>query len=556
MEHYNDFEGLGIRPDLAEGLRGMGISVPTEIQQKAIPVLLNPDLDCIGLARTGTGKTAAFGMPVLQLAELDNRNPQALILAPTRELCMQIAGDLARYGAPLRALRIVAVYGGSSISQQIRALREGAQVVVATPGRLVDLIDRKAIRMDQLRRVVLDEADEMLNMGFRDDLERILSQTPASKSTALFSATMSSEVREIAARYLREPVEVRAGKKDDSHPDISHQYAVVHAKDKLVALKRIVDYHPGFYGIVFCNTRLETQELSDALLKDGYRVDCIHGDLDQPQRDKVMNRFRNRYVPILFATDVAARGIDVKNLTHIIHYHLPDDIENYTHRSGRTARAGQKGISIALLHVKEAYKLHRIEKSARLRFERFRIPTADEVAEMRVRRFVESVMESKKQAGDGVALPNEWVWPLMQLSKDELVRIVLAPELERLAQARRNQEDLNVDERFRDAPTPPASGKPSKKGGGGSKHAASGDIRMFVSLGKLDQMRYDELRELIFKLTSVSGRAIRDIDMFNSYSFFVTDADSARRLEGQKGLKWKKREVTFRRADAKKPGKR
>jgi len=363
------FEQLGLDESLVKAVSELGFTTPTEIQQKAIPVFLKREKDLIALAQTGTGKTAAFGLPILHNLDIFNKATQALIISPTRELCMQITNDLKNYSKHQRGLRVTAVYGGSSIMAQIKEIRQGAHIIVATPGRLIDLLDRKAVKLDQVQTVVLDEADEMLNMGFQEDMETILAQTPEDKITGLFSATMPKEIRNIASTYLREYEEVSSGKKNSASTSISHQYAVVQAKDKLAALKRIIDFHPDFFGIIFCTTRIETQEISDAIVKAGYNADCLHGDLSQQQRDKVMGKFRKRTIKILCATDVAARGIDVNDITHVIHYHLPDDIENYTHRSGRTARAGKTGTSIALLHIREAYKLHQIEKIAGIKFE-------------------------------------------------------------------------------------------------------------------------------------------------------------------------------------------
>ncbi len=550
------FEQLGIQPSILENLRTLGFLEPTEIQEKAIPLLLNENRDFIGLAQTGTGKTAAFGLPCIQQIDPGIMAPQALIIAPTRELCIQISLDLKKFAKNMWNIRILAVYGGSPIGPQIRALKEGTHIVVATPGRLVDMIERKVIAMDDIQRVILDEADEMLNMGFKEDMEFILSNTPEEKLTALFSATMSKEIREIASNFLNDPLELTIGRKNLGHPNISHQYAVLHAKDKIIALRRIIDYNSDFYGIVFCNTKKETQELNDALLKEGYAVECIHGDLEQAQREKVMSKFRNKYVTVLFATDVAARGIDVKNLTHIIHFHLPDDIENYTHRSGRTARAGQKGISIALLHIKEAYKLHRIEKAANLKFERFWIPTANQVAEKRITSFVQKLVEDAQ--GHELKNPpkNEWTWPLMQLSKEQMAEIILRSEMERYSAAYLATPDVNVQEKVSTQDsykTESTSRRQKSRGGSGGEGFP---VRMFINLGKMDQLKYDELREVVFKLTKISGRSMRDIDMFNSYSFFMTDEQSAKKLAGLKGIKWNKREIQFKRADDKKERRR
>ena len=337
------FQQLGIEAQLLQAISELEYSTPTEIQEKAIPVLLDQEHDLIALAQTGTGKTAAFGLPILQNIQLDKPFTQALIIAPTRELCLQITSDLNKFARHLRGVRILAVYGGSSISAQIKELRQNVHIVVATPGRLMDLMDRQSVKINQVKIVILDEADEMLNMGFREDMESILAHTPAEKKTALFSATMSPEIREIAGRFLHHPKELVAGKKNLMQPNITHQYAVVQAKDKVIALKRIVDFHADFYGIVFCNTKIETQQISDILLKDGYAADCLHGDLEQRQRDKVMSKFRHKSVKVLFATDVAARGIDISDITHVINYDVPSTYDTYIHRIGRTGRGNKMG---------------------------------------------------------------------------------------------------------------------------------------------------------------------------------------------------------------------
>jgi ATP-dependent RNA helicase DeaD len=545
------FDNLGISP-----------VNPTEIQEKAIPLLRDKHADLIALAQTGTGKTAAFGIPILQNILVDKQYTQALVIAPTRELCLQITSDLKKYSSYLKNVRILAVYGGSSISLQIRELKRPVHVVVATPGRLMDLIDRKAVIIDQVEIVVLDEADEMLNMGFREDMESILAHTPEEKVTALFSATMSKEIREIASRFLNNPREVTIGKKNLGAANITHQYAVVQAKDKVLALRRIIDYHRDFYGIVFCNTKAETQLISDILLKDGYPADCIHGDLEQHQRDKVMNKFRLKTVKVLFATDVAARGIDIKNLSHIIHFHLPDDIENYTHRSGRTARAGQKGFSIVLLHVKEAYKLHRIERMANLSFERYFIPKAEDVFETRILNYIEELSQKRDEDLHQVKIKNEWIWPLMQKTKDELVDIILRSEIHKFSANYLNTPDVNIDEKLKGTTTSDSRSDRKSKNSRGSRSSrvsenrvAKNNVRLFVNLGRKDNLKYDEIREVIFKLTKVSGRAIRDIDMKNTFSFFMTDSESASKLCSQKNMVLKGREITIKKAEEVKQGK-
>jgi ATP-dependent RNA helicase DeaD len=557
------FDSLGLDPAILQALTDLEFTNPTEIQQKVIPLLINKSSDLIALAQTGTGKTAAFGIPILQNIDYSQHYTQALIIAPTRELCMQITSDLKKFAKYLKDVRILAVYGGSSISMQIKELRRPVHIVVATPGRLMDLIDRKAVLIEQVGIVVLDEADEMLNMGFREDMESILAHTPEDKLTTLFSATMSSDIREIAGRFLHNPQEVTVGRKNLVAANITHQYAVVHAKDKVLALKRIIDYHRDFYGIVFCNTKAETQLMSDILLKEGYPVDCLHGDLEQHQRDKVMNKFRLKTVKVLFATDVAARGIDIKNLTHIIHFHLPDDIENYTHRSGRTARAGQKGFSIVLLHIKEAYKLHRIEKMAKLSFERYFIPKADEVYESRILNFVEQLKLQSEHEEKKIKIKNEWVWPLMQLSKEQLVELILQSEIKKFSEGYLNMPDVNVEEKWKLSSSVESRGddrnsrgsRSSRTTRGSEKRVSSNNVRLFVNLGRKDNLKYDEVRDVIFKFTKVSGRAIRDIDMKNTFSFFMTDAESAAKLCSSKNMKLKGRDILIKKAEEVKEGK-
>lgn len=558
----NPFSALGLDPAICRAIEELGFENPTDIQLKAIPLFLSQASDLIALAQTGTGKTAAFGLPILQNIEPDIRTTQALIISPTRELCMQIASDLKKFSKHLPPVGIVAVYGGSSITAQIREIRHSSQIIVATPGRLIDLIERKVIKLQDVSTVVLDEADEMLNMGFREDMERILAETPEEKITGLFSATMSPDIRRIAATYLKDPVEVTIGKKNTAQQNISHQYAVVQAKDKYTALKRIIDFHEDFYGIVFCTTKAETQELSDHLVRDGYSADCLHGDLAQAQRDKVMHRFRHKAIKALLATDVAARGIDVKNISHIIHYHLPDDIENYTHRSGRTARAGQKGVSIALLHIREAYKLHQIEKLAGVKFERYLIPNGEQVIQARVKNFIETF---KADNGDETKLKrfkNEWIWPLMEMEKEVIVQKLLESELKRMGISYTEAPDINVDETVRGGSSRGDKGKSGSwdggkpgKGGRGSKGGGGKMVRLFINVGKKDGLKYDEIREMIFKHTKVSGRAVKDIEMKGVYSFFIADHESAEQMRKIKNANFNGRPLRIDLASEQKEGK-
>lgn len=554
------FQELGLQPELLQAITEMGFTAPTEIQAKAIPAFLSRETDLVALAQTGTGKTAAFGLPMLQNIDRSGLFTQGLVISPTRELCLQITNDLAKYSKYMPGIQVVAVYGGSSITEQVRQLRRGAHIIVATPGRLIDLIDRKAVKLERIQTVVLDEADEMLNMGFQEDMENILSHTPEDKITGLFSATMPKEIRQIAQKYLRESVEVSSGKKNSASTSISHRYSVVHAREKLQALKRIIDFHADFFGIVFCTTRIETQEIADALIKAGYNADSLHGDLSQQQRDQVMGRFRKRTVKILCATDVAARGIDVNDITHVIHFHLPDDIENYTHRSGRTARAGKSGISIALLHIREAYKLHQIERTANIKFEKYQIPKGEQIIAGRIERFVEDFCNFDPEEQDDVPVLPEWIAPLMEMKKEELVQRLLARELATIDRHYLQQPDLNVQEGSKGS-SPKAGITPFREKGkrrDGQDFGQEGGVRIFINVGKKDGMRYDEIRELIFRNTKVSGHHIRDIDMGGVASYFDTDANSAERiLQGFRNVEIGGRPIRVDRADgikARKPG--
>ena len=358
----------------------MGFEVPMPVQQEVIPFLLQDNTrDLVALAHTGTGKTAAYGIPIIQQIDPHSSKTQALVLAPTRELCLQITDDLTRLARHIEKMNIVAIYGGASIFTKIKQVGAGAQIVVATPGRMLDMLKRKKVTVSAISWLVLDEADEMLDMGFKDDLNEILSGTPVQKRVLLFSATMPAGIESIARSYMKNPKEITVGSKNMCAENIQHQYYVVHAKDRYMALKRIADFYPDIYAIIFCRTKIETQDVADSLIKDGYNADALHGDLSQAQRDSVMNRFRTKSLQMLVATDVAARGIDVTNLTHIINYNLPDDIENYTHRSGRTGRAGKSGISIVIINLKEAFRIKQIEKQIGKKFEQVKIPTGKDV---------------------------------------------------------------------------------------------------------------------------------------------------------------------------------
>lgn len=441
------FEELGIHETVLRGLEELDFVKPTPIQAQIIPALLTGEADVIALAQSGTGKTAAFGIPLLQLTDSGNRQTQALVLCPTRELCVQVANDIAAFGKYLERVKVLAVYGGASIEPQIRALRQGVQIIVATPGRLNDLMRRGSVDISAIRTVVLDEADEMLQMGFQEELNAILAETPADKKTLLFSATMPHELKTIVGRYMPNPVEVTIGRRNAAAENVSHEYYVVQAKDRYPALKRIVDVSPDIYSIIFCRTRQETQEIADKLIQDGYNAEALHGDLSQVQRDTVMNKFRRRNTQLLVATDVAARGLDVDDLTHVINYNLPDDSVNYTHRSGRTGRAGKAGISIVLIHTREQHRIRELESKLKKPFARRAIPSGQEICEKQLMKLIDTMKQ--------VAVDDRQIDPflpavmesLKELDREELVKRFVSIEFNRFLDYYRNAPDLNAVER-------------------------------------------------------------------------------------------------------------
>jgi ATP-dependent RNA helicase DeaD len=453
----SSFPTLGVSPSIIRALTDLGFENPMPVQEQVIPFLLGNRRDVIALAQTGTGKTAAYGIPVIQLTDPEQRSPQALILSPTRELCVQIATDLTDFAVYEEGLKILPVYGGSSIENQIKALKKGVHIVVATPGRLCDLIRRKAIRPGGIRTVVLDEADEMLNMGFLESINEILAVIPQGRQTLLFSATMPKEVSDIAGEYMDNPTEITIGSKNSGAENIRHVYYTVHAKDKYVALKRIVDYYPDIYGIIFCRTRKDTQEIADKLIADGYNADALHGDLSQPVRDSVMQKFRIRHLQLLVATDVAARGLDVNNLTHIINYALPDDLQVYTHRSGRTARAGKTGISIAIINLKEKHLIRQIEKQTGKPFVAAKVPGGREICEKQLFNLIHKMenveLENPEIDSYLPAIFRKLEW----LDKEEVIKRFVALEFNRFLEYYKDDRDVNVHEE--PAGKPGSSGK-------------------------------------------------------------------------------------------------
>ena len=518
------FEELGLISPICQAVGELGYEQPMPVQEAVIPYLLGEPIDLVALAQTGTGKTAAFGLPLLhKLSGTSQHNnlPKALVLCPTRELCLQIADDLAEYSKYLPNVRILPVYGGSSIEAQIRVLKRGVEVIVATPGRLIDLMERGAAVLDEVQTVVLDEADEMLNMGFTESIERILSSVPQERHLLLFSATMPREVATIAKRYLNKPEEITIGNKNEGNANIKHVYYMVSAKHKYLALKRIADYYPNIYGIVFCRTRKETQEIADALIKDGYNADALHGELSQAQRDYVMQKFRIRALQILVATDVAARGLDVNDLTHVIHYGLPDDIASFTHRSGRTARAGKTGLSIAICHSRERGKLRDIEKIIGSKIERVAMPSGKDICEKQLFNLADRL--ERVDITEDATL--EAIFPTIMhkldwLDKEELLRRLMLMEFRRLLDYYEEVEDIDeVGDSSRER------GESDKKKR--TREAEEGMTRLFINFGKMDRMFPNKLIELINKC--VPGRvAIGKIDLMARFSFFeVAEEDAA-----------------------------
>ena len=441
------FSDLGIIDEIVQGLESLGIVTPTQIQSEVIPLLLDKQGDLISLAQTGTGKTAAFGLPLIQLTEYSNKNTQMLVLCPTRELCVQVARDLQDYAKNIRKLNILSIYGGARIEQQMQALRKGAQIIVATPGRLNDLIRRGRVDISHIRYVVFDEADEMLQMGFQDEINAILEQTPAEKNTLLFSATMPREVAAIANKYMTNPAEVTVGTRNAGAENVLHEYYTVHHHNRYPALKRILDNAPGNYSIVFCRTRLETQEIANKLIQDNYNADALHGDLSQAQRDLVMGKFRSKHLQILVATDVAARGLDVNDLTHVVNYNLPDDFSNYTHRSGRTGRAGRKGISVAIVNPRERYKIREIEKKIKKKFIQCKVPSGTVICQKQLLNLVDTVSKVEVDSAQIDPLYTEVAEQLASYDREELIKKFLSLEFNQLLKYYRNAPDLNATDR-------------------------------------------------------------------------------------------------------------
>ncbi len=503
----NLFEQLGLDEPILRAITDMGFETPSEIQQKAIPTLLEDDTDMVALAQTGTGKTAAFGFPLLQLIDTDSKLTQGLILSPTRELCLQIASELKNYAKYLPKVNVVAVYGGASIEEQARNLKKGAQIIVATPGRMQDMIRRNFVDISHINHCVLDEADEMLNMGFYEDITAILSHTPKEKSTWLFSATMPNEVARIARQFMRKPIEITVGTRNQASSTVQHEYYVVNGRHRYQALKRLADANPDIFSVVFCRTKKDTQAVAEKLIEDGYNAAALHGDLSQNQRDLVMKSFRARQIQMLVATDVAARGIDVDDITHVIHYQLPDEIETYNHRSGRTGRAGKSGISMVLVPKSELRKIKEIEKIIKQPFEQKALPTGIEICEIQLYHLANSLKNVEVNPAIDDYLPAIYK-ELQHIDREELIKKIFAVEFTRFFNYYKNAEVL-----------PEEDAKESRKGGD------SGEVRYFINIGERDGYDWKTLKDFLKATLNLGRDDVFKVDVKNSFSFFNTEAD-------------------------------
>ncbi|CDD33451.1 dEAD/DEAH box helicase [Bacteroides sp. CAG:714] len=514
------FEELGVSLEIRKAIEEMGYESPMPVQEEVIPYLLGNGNDVVALAQTGTGKTAAFGLPLIQKIDVTRRVPQALILCPTRELCLQIAGDLTDYSKYITDLKILPVYGGSSIDSQIRSLKQGVHIIVATPGRLIDLMERKVANLSTVRDVVMDEADEMLNMGFTDSINAILEKVPQDRNTLMFSATMSPEISRIAKTYLHDAKEITIGTKNEGSKNVNHIAYIIHAKDKYLALKRVVDFYPQIYGIIFCRTRKETQEIADKLIQDGYNADSLHGELSQAQRDLVMQKFRQRHLQLLVATDVAARGLDVNDLTHVINYGLPDDTESYTHRSGRTGRAGKTGISIAIINLREKGKMREIERIIKKQFTVGQLPSGKEICEQQLIKVIDEIEKVKVNEEEieaflpGIYRKFEW------LSKEDLIKRVVSMEFNRFLEYYKNAPEIEQPKNSDKKGEPKERKERGTDKEKSSRKAEKGYTRLFLNLGKTDGFYANQIIELINRNLKKERIQVGRIDLMQNFSFF------------------------------------
>lgn len=544
------FEDLGIEEALLQSVKALGFTEPTPIQEKAIPVLLQGTKDFIGLAQTGTGKTAAFGLPLLQLIDKTDRFPQALIICPTRELCLQIVNDMNSFKSKKSPVHVTAVYGGTSISMQIRDLKKGTQIVVATPGRLIDLIERKAINLEKIQYVVLDEADEMLNMGFKDDIEFILKNTPNRQSIWLFSATMPTAIRQVSKKYMEKPFEITIGKVNSGNVNIDHQYYLTQHANRYETLKRIIDFNPGIYGLIFTRTKADAQNITESLIREGYDIEALHGDLTQQQRDKVMGRFREKAIQILIATDVAARGIDVQGISHVINYELPDDTEVYTHRSGRTGRAGRSGISISIVTPKEIYRLRQIEKLVKTQFHKMDIPSGKDVCRKQFFHFIDKMLEADISHGE-----YETYLPILKekfagIEKEQILQKVAALEFDRFLKYYENAADLNM--RSEEKRTRKTEGRETfSKDKKSRSFAGNGNYeRLFVNLGTKDGFYKANFLQFILDLSDLKKEVLGKIDMKEMNSWIEIESSAAKKMiKAIDGKNYRGRKIRMNPAD-------
>lgn len=531
------FSSFSLREELTQAISDLGFETPTPIQQKVIPTLLSDPKDIIGLAQTGTGKTAAFGLPLLHHVDVAHKHVQALVLSPTRELCMQIQEELSKYGSYMRGLRITAVYGGVPIGGQIRELKTHPQVVVATPGRLIDLLERKAISLDEVEFVVLDEADEMLNMGFREDIDLILKNTPSREHTWLFSATMSNDVRGIAKRFMKDWEEFSVAAANATNENIDHQYYVAQHHNRFETLRRLLDFTPGIYGIIFTRTKQDCQEISEKLMKMGYHVSPLHGDMDQKMRSKVLERFKNKTLQCIVATDVAARGIDVNDITHVINYELPDDPEVYTHRSGRTARAGKSGICMSIVSPKQISNIRQIEKLVKQKFHKSDIPDGAEVVRKRLFFYLEQIATAQPRADFARLYYDSIHEQFADVDKDELIRKLIWLQLRDTIDAYQDADDLNA-------------GYEGKSRGGGNR-----SVRLFINLGEKDGLNTQKLIQFVTESVDIDSNVIERVTVRDLSSFFNVPGDAAEYIvEHLSSKKFKGRKVRLEQADQGRPG--
>jgi ATP-dependent RNA helicase DeaD len=554
------FRDLGLNENITKATDALGFTNPTSIQEQAIPILLSGTKDFVGLAQTGTGKTAAFGLPLIQIINTDTKYPQALVVCPTRELCMQIVNEMELFAKFEKGIKIVAVYGGASIVGQIKDIRKGVQIVVATPGRLIDLIERKAINLEMIEYLVLDEADEMLNMGFKDDIEFILQNTPKRESTWLFSATMPPEIKKVSKKYMKDPVEITVGKTNTGNKNIDHQFFVSSGHSRYETLKRLIDFNPGIYGLIFTRTKLDAQNITEKLTREGYDIDALHGDLTQAQRDRVMGLFRDKTLQLLIATDVAARGIDVTGITHVINYELPDELEVYTHRSGRTGRAGNTGICMSIVTSKDQYKIKHIERMVQTTFHKQEIPSGSDVCRKQFYHFMDKLLKTDISHGNYESYMPMLEEKFADVSKEDVLKMVAATEFDRFLKYYENAADLNLRDQRRDRGERSERGdrgssvREPRQAGSRSSRSAAGDgntMRLFINLGTKDGFYKANFLQFILDMSDLSKESLGRIDMKEMNSWVEVEKRSAdQMIKALDGKKYKGRRIRMNDANS------